>query len=139
MKLQLRKIALLAFLILSVNLCNAAFPVKEAPAPAAVSQELVANNLRDGITENHFAASENYAPAAPSTPPAQQGGGGWAIASLSCGVVGLLVAGIPLGIAAIIFGVLGLSGNRPLKGLAIAGMIIGIVDVIAVALYLATM
>jgi hypothetical protein len=137
MKLQLKKIALLAALIFSVNLCNAAFPVKEAPA--AVSQELVANNLKDGITETRFAANENYSPAAPSAPATQQKGGGFGIASFTCGVVGLLVAGIPLGIAAIVFGVLGMSGDRPLKGLAIAGMIIGMVDVIAVALYLASM
>ena len=60
---------------------------------------------------------------------------GLAIASLVTGIVGFFVFGIPLGILATIFGAIALSRtskNPELsgKGLAIAGLILGIVDII---------
>jgi len=138
--MKLKPILLLAALIFSVNISFAAFPVKSEPAP--VSQEVMANNLRDGIvTDAQMAPSyNNHNAAAPYAPysngRSQKEGGGWAIASLACGVTGLLVAGLPLGICAVIFGVLGMSQDRPLQGLAIAGLIIGIIDVVAVLIFL---
>ena len=64
--------------------------------------------------------------------PISNGGGGWAIAALSCGVVGLFVAPIILGPLAIIFGALGLKKN--LKGMAIAGLILGIIETLIIGL-----
>jgi hypothetical protein len=61
---------------------------------------------------------------------------GYSIASFCCAIVGLLVAGIPLGIAAIILGVVGVG--KGLRGLAIAGIIIGVIDIIGVLLFLAS-
>ena len=60
---------------------------------------------------------------------------GWpGIVSLSCAVLGLVIAGLPLGICAIVFGALGLS--RELKGMAIAGLVLGIIDVIVILAYI---
>lgn len=66
-----------------------------------------------------------------------------ALASFICSLVGLLVAGLPLGIAAIITGVTGISTFKPEtetnKWMAITGLCLGIVDVICVVIYLSTM
>lgn len=56
-------------------------------------------------------------------------GGGFGITSFVIGIVGLLFMGIVLGILAIIFGAIGMF-NRKLKGLAIAGLILGIIDIV---------
>lgn len=52
------------------------------------------------------------------------GSPGYGIAALACGVAGIFFP--PTGILAIIFGVLGLK--RRLRGLAIAGLVLGIVE-----------
>jgi hypothetical protein len=61
-----------------------------------------------------------------------------AIASLVCGIIGLLVFGIILGPLAVIFGGVGLSrANRGAsgKGMAIAGLILGLIaTVVAIVL-----
>jgi hypothetical protein len=56
------------------------------------------------------------------------GGNGLAVAGFVLALCGLFIAAIPFGILAIIFGVLGLKSSR--KGLAIAAIIIGAVDLI---------
>ncbi|RYD52176.1 MAG: DUF4190 domain-containing protein [Sphingobacteriales bacterium] len=63
--------------------------------------------------------------------------GGWSIASFICGVVGLFVASIPLGIAAIILGVVAISKHSQYQGLAIAGLTLGILEALIVLVYLA--
>ena len=60
----------------------------------------------------------------------EKGGSGFAIASLVCSLVGLLFFGIIMGVISIIFGVIGLESKR--SGLATAGLIIGIIDVVVV-------
>jgi hypothetical protein len=55
-------------------------------------------------------------------------GGGWGIASIACSFVGLFFLGILFGLLGIIFGAIGF--NKHLKGLAIAGLILGLLDVI---------
>jgi hypothetical protein len=62
-------------------------------------------------------------------------GGGFAVASLVCSLVGIIFFGIIMGILGIIFGMLGLGSKR--SGLATAGLIIGIVDVVIVLFGLA--
>lgn len=57
-------------------------------------------------------------------------GGGFAVASLVCSLVGIIFFGIIMGILGIVFGLIGLGGKR--SGLATAGLIIGIVDVVVV-------
>ena len=58
--------------------------------------------------------------------PVSSDGPGWGIAALCCGVLGLLFPF--LGIPAVIFGAKGLRKSG--KGMAIAGLILGIIEVI---------
>jgi hypothetical protein len=64
---------------------------------------------------------------------------GMAIAALACGIAGLFVLEIILGPLAIIFGAIalrraGLGAGR--RGMALAGLILGIIDVLALILIL---
>ena len=67
------------------------------------------------------------------------------IASFVCGIGGLIIFGIPLGILALVFGGIGLNKIRQFpdrfsgKGFAIAGIILGLIDIIGVLLILASM
>ena len=71
------------------------------------------------------------------SPRIQQKNDGFAIASLVCSLVGLCVAGMILGILGIIFGAISIKriNERPYelkgKGMAIAGLIIGIFAFVA--------
>ena len=69
-----------------------------------------------------------------------QAGNGLAIAGLVCGIVGILIFNIILGPLAIIFGAIGLSrANKgaKFKGMAIAAIILGAIDVILFIVLLA--
>lgn len=59
-----------------------------------------------------------------------------ALASFIVALVGLIIAGIPCGIASAILGVLGITKFNPEtekgKWMAIVGLILGIIDIIAV-------
>ena len=63
-----------------------------------------------------------------------------ALASFICSLVGLLVAGIPCGIAAVILGALGLKKFNPEteknKWMAIFGIVLGVIDAIVVTVCL---
>jgi len=64
---------------------------------------------------------------------------GFAIASLVCGIGGLFIAGFILGTLAIIFGGIALRRIRTNpsldgKGLAVAGMVLGLIDVVLLAI-----
>jgi hypothetical protein len=82
-----------------------------------------------------------YGPPGYGAPMQQQGANGMAIASLVCSLVGLLIAGFILGPLAIIFGALGIGKANKMggkgKGMAIAGLIIGCVDVLLIIVILA--
>lgn len=56
---------------------------------------------------------------------------GWGIASLSCAVAGLVTfpGGLLLGIPAIVFGAIGMGKNKRLRGLAIAGFTLGLMEI----------
>jgi uncharacterized protein DUF4190 len=72
--------------------------------------------------------------------PAARQGNGLAVAGMVCGIVGLLIAGIILGPLAIIFGGIGLSrANKgaPHRGQAIAGLVLGILDVVLIVILIA--
>jgi Domain of unknown function (DUF4190) len=75
-----------------------------------------------------------------SPPPAADSSNGLAIAALICGIIGLFIFEIVLGPLAIIFGGLGLRNARrgaSRRGFAIAGVVLGIIDVLVVVLFLA--
>ena len=63
----------------------------------------------------------------------------FALASFICSMVGLLIFGIPCGVAAIVTGILGLvkfdSEKEKNKWMAIVGLVVGIFDFIIVAIY----
>ena len=52
------------------------------------------------------------------------------ITALSCGVVGLFLFPLILGIIATIFGGISMHRKERLKGLGIAGFVLGLVDII---------
>lgn len=66
---------------------------------------------------------------------------GLAIASLVTGIVSLFVAGIPLGILAIVFGAIaaGKLEKGDGRGMAIAGLVLGIIGVLGALIFLAAL
>lgn len=80
---------------------------------------------------------------ASNQPATQQPALGFAITSLVTGIVGLLIVPIVLGPAAIIFGGLSMSkareqGVSAVSGMAVAGLILGIIVVVLMVIRLAT-
>jgi len=57
---------------------------------------------------------------------------GFGIASFVLGIAGLFIAGIPLGLLAIIFGAIGMNKNQRLSK---AGFVLGVVDVVLGAIF----
>jgi len=62
---------------------------------------------------------------------------GMSIASFVLSITGLFVAALICGVLAVIFGIIGMK--RGLRGLAIAGFIIGIIDIVVALLLIASM
>ena len=67
-----------------------------------------------------------------TTTNVSNGGSGWGIAALACGIVGLFAGALIMGPLAIVFGALGLK--KKLRGLAIAGLILGIIELLIIRL-----
>ena len=59
------------------------------------------------------------------------------ILSFVFAIVGIFFAGIPFGIAAVVLGIIGLATHRELKGFAISGIIVGVIDIVSVSIYTA--
>lgn len=66
------------------------------------------------------------------------GGVGFGIAALSCGVAGLIFFAIIFGPVAIIFGGISMHKKERLKGLGIAGLVLGIIDTVVGIILVAT-
>jgi len=62
---------------------------------------------------------------------------GLAIASFICSIIAWFIFGLPLGILAVVFGAISLS-KQAYRGLGIAGLIIGLFDIIIVLIYLSS-
>lgn len=61
--------------------------------------------------------------------------GKYAVASLACGIISIVLfwsvlIGLAIGIAGIVFGIINLAKKRPLKGIAIAGIITSVLGVL---------
>ncbi|MGY8988538.1 MAG: DUF4190 domain-containing protein [Flavobacteriales bacterium] len=108
----MKRIILVLIAIFSLNvIAYASFPVAESP----IEQLSVLNTISPVISD----------------------GPAWGIAALCCGILSLLLWRFPLfGTLAIIFGAIGL--NKGGRGMAITGLILGIIKFIFYLLYLAT-
>ena len=117
----MKKLLFLLVMLFSITSMTtyASFPVN-SPSENMNNEQVVTISVDDPIVPNSTASDSGW-----------QG-----IVSLSCAVLGLLVAGLPLGICAVVFGAMGL--NKKLKGLAIAGMVVGILEVIIMIAYLSS-
>jgi hypothetical protein len=83
----------------------------------------------------------------PSAPPPGYGGyprprgaNGLAIAALVCGIIGLFFLSIVLGPLALIFGIIGLrraNAGASGRGMAIAGIVLGAIDIVLYVIALA--
>lgn len=75
--------------------------------------------------------------------PGQKKRNNMAFTSFICSLVGLLIAGIPCGIAAVVTGILGLTKFNPEtennKWMAIFGIVLGAIDAILVLVALPAM
>ncbi|MDR0830714.1 MAG: FHA domain-containing protein [Prevotellaceae bacterium] len=71
-------------------------------------------------------------------PLVENTGSGFGITALCTGIVGLFAFGLILGVLAIIFGALSIKRIEKRKGLGIAGLILGIIDVAVYLIILAT-
>jgi hypothetical protein len=114
--------------VMTPNVVFAAFPVK--------SNQVVVQKVNDENEIKETAVpSENklIAPAKIKNKTIEdKKGNGFGIAALSCSLVGLAYP--ILGILGIIFGAIGMSKNRKLRGLGIAGFVLGIIDLLSVFL-----
>ncbi|PZS14037.1 MAG: hypothetical protein DLM57_15315 [Pseudonocardiales bacterium] len=74
-----------------------------------------------------------YQPGPGNQYPSPPAGNGLAVTAMVLGIVGLLVLGVILGPLAVVFGLIGLrraNGGASGKGMAIAGVILGIIDTV---------
>ena len=100
--------------IFSFNMVvQASFPVTDS----GVNTEVVSDNTNLAIEA-----------------PARSGGPGMGIAALCCGILGFFFLPFLLGPLAIIFGALGLKNSG--RGMAIAGFVLGIIQVLLVVVVL---
>ena len=105
------------------------------------------NNVTNTVIGHHKTFSERKLPKmlqavkALVLPDKGKGKTGWpGIVSLVCGVVGLVsaIAWVPLGIAAIVFGIIGLNQKKHVyTGMALAGLILGAIEILLFILLVA--
>lgn len=110
--------------VLIPNVSFAAFPIK--------SNQVVTQQVSDENEIKETAVPKENQLATPAKIKNNQTedkkGNGFGIASLSCALVGLRVPFF--GILAIIFGAIGMNKNRSLRGLAIAGFSLGVLETV---------
>jgi hypothetical protein len=101
----------LLFLVLINTPLFAAFPVKHAPQPANSAP------VKQAIQNLSVSSADGEEGTTNAT----------AFFSLICGILGLFVLPIVCGPLAIVFGVLGMLGNKPHKVLAFLGLLLGLI------------
>lgn len=112
------------FWVMTPNVVIAAFPVKSNQV--LVQQVSDENEIKAATLpkENQLASLANIK----NNQTEGKKGNGFGIASLSCALVGLRVPFF--GLLAVIFGAIGMNKNRTLRGMAIAGFTLGILETI---------
>jgi len=118
----MKKIVLLLVTLFSLNAVTyASFPVTSQDAEQATKQSLEENNFVDNFKLPNFTLVNG-------------GGSGFSVAALCCGILGFFFLPFLLGPLAIVFGVMGMK--RSGRGMAIAGLVLGIIQVAIVLLAL---
>lgn len=113
-----------ALWIITPQVSYAAFPVKSNPV---AEQKTITENVHKDA--ELLQEKQVMAPTLRNKNNSDtQKGNGFGIAALSCALVGMRVPFF--GVLAIIFGAIGMSKNRTLRGLAIAGFVLGILELI---------
>jgi hypothetical protein len=113
-----------ALWIITPQVSYAAFPVK---SNSVAEQKTITENVHKDA--ELLQEKQVMAPALRNKNNSDtQKGNGFGIAALSCALVGMRVPFF--GVLAIIFGAIGMSKNRSLRGLAIAGFVLGILELI---------
>ena len=113
-----------ALWIITPQVSYAAFPVKSNPV---AEQKTITENVHKDA--ELLQEKQVMAPSLRNKNNSDtQKGNGFGIAALSCALVGMRVPFF--GVLAIIFGAIGMSKNRSLRGLAIAGFVLGILELI---------
>jgi hypothetical protein len=140
-------IALMVNALIFVNTANASFPtgIKNFKQTREInsepqSEDTIRNSHQELDTINQLENPQSKSD--PSTSNSSGESNGMAVAGFVLSLVGLIILAIPMGILAIIFSSIGLNaalnkGKRG-KGLAIAGLIIGIIDLLVGLIVLAT-
>ena len=108
-------------------------PIVPPQQPAAPPPVVIVNtppNINDAYRNNHPEPVIDRGGYNHSPPPSESKGNGFGAAALVCGLVGLFLFPIILGILAIIFGGAALSRKEKTKGLGVAGLVLGIINVI---------
>lgn len=111
------------------------------PSYAIRKSEVFVIKYVNGTSEFFTPGNQHVSP----VPPPAKKTEGLGLTAFICGVVGLIIAGIPLGIMALVFGAIGLSKvNRYPdiymgRGFAITGIVLGIIDIVGVLLILSSM
>lgn len=116
----MKKILFAVVMLLSLSsMTYASFPVTNQPSEQSIKESTVENSILTDLGLSNLL-------------PVAGGGSGFSIAALCCGILGFFFLPFLLGPLAIIFGVLGLK--RDGRGMAIAGLVLGILQVLLVLL-----
>ena len=91
------------------------------------------NDIKSGVSQEQNTVNTNAQYNVQNNMPAKTSG--WAIASLVCSLVGILIATLPLAVLAICFSVaakkrMKIFPNEKGAGMATAGLVIGIVELV---------
>jgi hypothetical protein len=134
-----QKLLTLAIAYLSfTNVCQAAFPIQAAVNEVTIPVSEMPTTLNSAEMSD-FRSAPIIRKTAPAKTKTHNGGTGvFGILSFSIALGGFLIAAavnsLPLlavfGISAFILGIIGITGGKTLKGLAIVGMIVGLVSFI---------
>ena len=106
-------------------------PLGHAKKKARLVVQSLKRLASESTTTNVPETQPTSAPAFTGPTHRRQGSSGLATASLICGLLGLLLCGVLLGPIAIILGIVSVSQGGPHTGKAWAGIILGIVDLVA--------
>lgn len=132
-----KQLILIFLLVLSVSSSFAAFPINRIDSTTNVTTTYTQKQkqlLTNTNEVSHAVPRQN----ADKNASVHQGNDK-AVAAFGLAVVGLFIAGILFGSLAVIFGAFAVKPGKSLQGFAIAGLFLGIIDVVGAILVLSAM